>query len=414
VAVEDADVVVGTPAALCGLLDSQPGHVVQKFLGRLVAIVLDELDELIQVEKPKAPKQRFNFQDKGMWPTEALVRRVLRRNAYPHLQILAASATPWKQTTKKLKTLLRQDSHQRFAGKSALQTMTDKTGAELERLEDSELIDAEEVQLLSPTFKHSSGYAALPAAIQHFWWRVSGPSTHVEEVSEALERLQPNSALVFVCPNAMASVEMVVAELQQRGWRNANPLRKTIFKDQAKVKARSKRARYNLRALSREERAGRCSDEFLQVREQTRSGWQGLGGLSYKDAPVFVGAEESHRGIHLDSVEAVLIVGLPKSGSSYVHMAGRTGRLPYPRGVAVLIGYKSTLDKVIGPFCRETRLDPRNAWTSLRDVQLPAIARDMQSPEGEAPDSTGGKEGVSAGSALDDMLGPVGASSMFQ
>jgi len=410
IAVEDADVLVGTPASLCELFDSQPGHVVQNYLSRIVALVLDELDALIRVEKAKVTKHKFNFQDKGMWPTEALVRRVLKRNAYPHLQILAASATPWKQTAKKLRTLLRQDPQQRFEGKGELRTLTDRTGAELGQQDENSLMDMDEVQLHSPTFKHSSGYAALPAAIRHYSWSVPSSSSHVAEVSQALEHLQPNSALIFVCPNAMASVETVVAELQQHGWRNASPLSRSIFKDSPKIKARARKARQKLRALSQEERAGRCSDELLDMRSQTRRGWQGLGGLSYKDAPVFVGAEESHRGIHLDAVEAVLIVGLPKSGSSYVHMAGRTGRLPYPRGFAALIGYPRTLDKVIGPFCRETRLDPRNAWTDLREVTPPAIARDDRSLD----DERGAPKRVSSGSALDDMLGPVGASSVFE
>jgi len=52
-------------------------------------------------------------------------------------------------------------------------------------------------------------------------------------------------------------------------------------------------------------------------------------------APLLITFEENARGIHFDAVEVVFIMGMPSNPSTYLHLAGRTGRQPVLDGTVV-------------------------------------------------------------------------------
>ncbi|KAJ1637842.1 hypothetical protein T492DRAFT_269830 [Pavlovales sp. CCMP2436] len=54
-------------------------------------------------------------------------------------------------------------------------------------------------------------------------------------------------------------------------------------------------------------------------------------------APLLITFEENARGIHFDAVEVVFIMGMPSNPSTYLHLAGRTGRQPVLDGTVVTV-----------------------------------------------------------------------------
>lgn len=59
-------------------------------------------------------KRRARYQNPGCWPTEALLRRLIRNNEVPELQIIAVSATASAKYRAKLFKVLKRDQLGRF------------------------------------------------------------------------------------------------------------------------------------------------------------------------------------------------------------------------------------------------------------------------------------------------------------
>lgn len=193
------------------------------------------------------------------------------------------------------------------------------------------------------------------------YWLVPVHASHSAALVAGLERLKPKSALVFSCPNAMTSTVSIVEDLRSAGWIGAQSLSKELFIDSAhgyagKARSSDERAEY-----SGEDRAWRSVDNYKRVQSVSRGDYSDRV-ANIRDIPVFVSSEESVRGLHLDAVEAVFILGLPKTGFSYIHMAGRTGRLPYKYGTSVLVAQNRELAKVINGFVGETHISD---WKEL-------------------------------------------------
>ena len=56
--------------------------------------------------------------------------------------------------------------------------------------------------------------------------------------------------------------------------------------------------------------------------------------------PVLVASEDSARGLHLDGVDAVLVLARPRSADEYLHLAGRTGRCGAAGEVVSIVTYR--------------------------------------------------------------------------
>ena len=64
--------------------------------------------------------------------------------------------------------------------------------------------------------------------------------------------------------------------------------------------------------------------------------------------PLVVTFEEMARGLHFDAVDAVFIVGIPDSPSTYLHLAGRTGRQPVLQGTVVTLCPGAAHENLLG------------------------------------------------------------------
>jgi hypothetical protein len=60
------------------------------------------------------------------------------------------------------------------------------------------------------------------------------------------------------------------------------------------------------------------------------------------DGYILVVGEDSIRGLHLDSLDTVLIVGRPVGPDEYIHIAGRAGRAGKKGNVITIVGYEQT------------------------------------------------------------------------
>ncbi len=62
--------------------------------------------------------------------------------------------------------------------------------------------------------------------------------------------------------------------------------------------------------------------------------------FSESDGYLLLAVEESVRGIHLDNLDTVIIVGRPKAPDEYVHIAGRAGRAGQSGKVISIVSYE--------------------------------------------------------------------------
>eukprot|EP00419_Tripos_fusus_P012932 CAMPEP_0172660822 /NCGR_PEP_ID=MMETSP1074-20121228/4277_1 /TAXON_ID=2916 /ORGANISM="Ceratium fusus, Strain PA161109" /LENGTH=644 /DNA_ID=CAMNT_0013476471 /DNA_START=73 /DNA_END=2007 /DNA_ORIENTATION=+ len=345
-AIRSASLIIASPTELLEVFDKFDAEDVKELLARVRTCIVDEFDELLP-ERRFEGKRRARYQDPGLWPTEALLKRLIRNNDEPELQIIAVSATAGAPSRAKLSRTLRTDQLGRFD--EPLRIITPQ-GVQQEQMLPSGASashgNLQELRLREPEC------TSLPSGIKHLFWKVNFGGSHAAALSAALHKVKPESALVFVCPNAGESTQLVVEELQDRGWTSSLALTKELFPDSG----HNARSRHKGRV-----RGWRSANKLEELREITREGSHANQG-HYWDAPVIVSAEERVRGLHLDAVEAVFILGLPKSGESYMHMAGRTGRLPHPFGQSVLVANGRELTKVLRKFDSVTGIVD---WTHL-------------------------------------------------
>lgn len=367
----DASVIIGTPTDILEVFDDEDAKEVKDLLGRVEVVILDELDELL-------PKQKFTgrklarYQDPGMWPAEGLLKRLMRNNDRESLQLVAASATAYLSSRLRLEQVMQRDKLKRFpvplprldpqrSTAAVLQAAAAARAAQGDRGDQGD--SDSEVDRRIPG---RSSYRALPAGIQHYTWKVPLSGSHAAAVAAALDILRPESALIFVCPNAGESVKGVVKDLTTAGWSNVDTLSRALFPDSRSTNPGKKASQ-----VKGEAKGWRSANRLVELRDATKRGYSQEGDF-YREAPIFVSAEESVRGLHLDAVEVVFILGLPKTSSSYVHMAGRTGRLPHPYGKAVLVAHGREIAKVTHGFMKEIGISKYKSlgWGSpnLEDV----------------------------------------------
>lgn len=347
--ISEAALVIAQPMELLDVLDKQDEEQQRIFFQRVRGCAIDEFDEQIQVKEYRKKRRTYD-QPLGVWPAAVAINRLLQMNDHPDLQIVAASATYSKGSARKLKEVLGFDPQNRFS-----------RGLKMLRTSRVVRTDTEE-SAGQPVWDKTRGeherFAALPAGIQHAVWKMprSGGS-HSAALVGALEKLQPKSAIVFVCPSAKESIKLIVDDLQESGWEGVRALTESIFPDSKQSQQGNKRGR---KEISAESKSFRSANRLEEMRETTQAGSDG--DIPPLESPVIVCSEASARGLHLDAVQAVFVIGQPSSAASYTHMAGRTGRLPYPYGVSVLVARPREAAKVMNGFRGDTLV---GSWREL-------------------------------------------------
>eukprot|EP00913_Durusdinium_trenchii_P031447 g29442.t1 len=122
--------------------------------------------------------------------------------------------------------------------------------------------------------------------IQHFSWKVPLSGSHAAAVAAALEKLRPESALIFVCPNAEETVKSVVKDLATAGWSNVDALSRMLFPDSRNTAPGKKASQ-----AKGEAKGWRSANRLVDLRDTTRRGYSTEGDF-YREAPIFVSAED--------------------------------------------------------------------------------------------------------------------------
>jgi len=326
-------------------------------------LVLDELDVLLPAKKFTG-KKFFRFQDDGMHPAEALVKTIARRCSRPDLQVVAASATLDKATSRKLERLLRASKVLRVSG-IPIPTVrpADAPGA--------------------PSPSSAERVTLVPGVIQHRVVSLENTKPGVpEERSDPLKALRAaalglgkidsskgGAALVFVCSSSGLKVRVVTRELKRLGF-DAKGLTDALWPDSARsVKSRSPRPRGRRKthseaaeavpveagdgaavatgsdAAAAETTAAPASSSVTLERHALLN--ERLARGSSDDLPLLIVTDQAMtRGLHLDNIRAVFILGGPANPDTYLHLAGRTGRWPRVEGTVVTIARKPDIAKL--------------------------------------------------------------------
>lgn len=282
----EAQCVAGTPKELVETFAGRPRLIAK--LGKAGALILDEVDALL----PPPPKDRRSRASKERTkkkrqPTEKsdaarLTSMVLKANPSVALQIIGASATASRTTRDALRKALREDPYGRFVD-----------GVDVFRAEADD-----------ETLRAKPRAVVVPRVVDHFVATCEkGASLErtMRRAADVLEALRPQSTLVFLAESAGIAVGPACEALRGVLDRPVAALHDVYFRTE-------------------EEDASKIKQTLEKHRRDL------LADFRNRDAPVLVTFEESARGLHFDNCDLVLVVGLPKSPDSYLHLAGRTGR----------------------------------------------------------------------------------------
>jgi len=374
-----ATVLIGTPKELLYVLSEVRGG--SEFLAGdvLSSVILDEVDVLL----PNPPKQlrtaldsagnarketrggkKFNTpQDerrrqeqrrklmaakrKGVefgsdkqivGPTETLLKMIANRRLYtadgstptPY-HVLAGSATASRKTLDRLNKALRdaaQDASQTVEGvwNGNVSPCRPEVSESSESAEDSQPQD------------HTIRAVTVPREVKHQYVRLekdmaSKPAAVLQAVAKATEVLKPKRALLFLCGEFRKQKTAVTNE--KRITPPGKPVRrgrqKTLKQKKAEAAAAARAKAPDTGLSARKACAGLAHFGIEAKPLHVALGLEANARDEEDDdedeiPPFLVTFEGSARGLHLEDVDTVFVVGRPSSAASYLHLAGRVGR----------------------------------------------------------------------------------------
>ena len=360
-----ATVLVGTPAELYDSLQYEGSA----FLGSLSAVILDEVDVLLppspkrlrtaldakggraktaqDERRQKEQKRKINAvkrrgvqldddSNRILSDTERILGLVANSrlvNGVP--QILAGSATASRKTLDRLNQALRTASQGAAVplGNNVKLCRPEEVASE----NDTERGQQQQQQQQQ---QHTIRAVTVPAEVEHRYIELgkdaaSDPTQVLHAVARAVSILKPETSLLFLCGEfgKPTTAEKGAPPREVRGAtsqarRNAKRKADGLYaKMETKNKVTQSKGIQGLSAL----KACKLLSE-LGIAAQPLHVALGLEKQAKtenddEDAPMFlVTFEGSARGLHLDEVDAVFVVGRPTSAASYLHLAGRVGR----------------------------------------------------------------------------------------
>ncbi|KAH8053592.1 helicase [Aureococcus anophagefferens] len=304
--------VAATPSELCAVLEHAPD-----LYGALnvEALVLDELDLLMPARK-FGGKRASRWQDRGRHPAEALAQLVAKRGVET-LQVVAGSATLDRASRKKLDAVLRASPLVR----PPLRTVSlAPAGAVALTVKTSLPLGPKNVRttLTSERLRHCA--VSLPSK--------AGDAAALDAVVDALGALKPARALLFVCSSSGLKVRAVADALGARAAGETVVLNDALFPSSQ----RNRRRGYADADAAEKKRARERAMDSGGRDALSRAGAEELRaalGAATPAAPVVLVADQAvTRGLHVDAVDAVVVLGKPANADTYVHLAGRADRDP--------------------------------------------------------------------------------------
>lgn len=265
------------------------------FLRNVRWLVLDEVDRLLHVKKSRGEGQRFKQHEKPA----AVVTSAVARMSLGRAQVIAVSATvgrPLRRELSRVLGLSNDECPPVIRGSGISNDVND---------EDSDDSD-------KPV--HVGRAVTIPDQVQHYVTTVDSDSSGklLTSAFEVVNRLnkKPRKMLMVLTRGCGMSTKNTIGALKHF---------------QCKPEPVS--------LLDALEADG--SDRMIAIHRQV-SGATGVGETNYfkKDQQeqesggeyLLVTGEDTVRGIHLDGLDVVIVVGQPHGPDEYTHIAGRTGR----------------------------------------------------------------------------------------
>jgi len=414
-----ATVLIGTPAELVGVLSTIKGG--QEFLAGdvLSSVVLDEVDVLLpnapkqlrtaldgagNARKEKRGGKKFNTpQDERrrqeqkrkfmaakrqgiefssdkqiVGPTETILKMIANRRLYTSdgstttssYQVLAGSATASRKTLDRLNKALRDAA---MDASSNVETVWNGQVKPCRPEVSSASSDAPEGQPSEEQQPkgHTIRSVTVPSQVSHRYIRLdkdaaTKPAAVLSAVAKAAEVLKPKRALLFLCgefrkQNAAPPSQNKKAitppgvRIQTRGRQ------KTLKQKMAEARAAAQ-AKQPVRGLSARgacKALGQLGIEAEPLHVALGLEANDSGEEKREDTPHFlVTFEGSARGLHLDDVDTVFVVGRPSSAAAYLHLAGRVGRSSVSDGGDVVVRPGSVVS-----LCTAGSAKELNKWT---------------------------------------------------
>ena len=314
--------------------DEQPPHLaLAECLARDVAtLVLDEVDALVPGKKDFRGKRHWKWLDRGMHPAEGLVKFFARRSARDDFQLLAASATLDQSTRAKLRRQLKPSASLGGAPLAVCSIAAGTAAAAAAAAEEAGGRGVPERLTVVPgCIEHRTvalaelGAAASAAALRRCV-ESEGAKTDGNGESEGAGGSGGGSGLVFVSSRSthLGGAHAVAKELRKLGL-EAQPLSDALWPSSTRaIKRLPKAAQARARAAAAGGAGGAREAATARRAELNAAMRSGAG------RKLLVADAAATRGLHLDGVSRVYVLGLPANADTYLHLAGRTGRWPRP------------------------------------------------------------------------------------
>ncbi|KAL1504084.1 hypothetical protein AB1Y20_010494 [Prymnesium parvum] len=340
-----ARLVVATPPELCALLaDGTPTEaasgsrrLADGLAAGVRALVLDEVDALVPGLKEFRGKRHFKWMDKGMHPAEGVVKMLMRRSTHSDIQVVAASATLDRSTRRKVEKLLRASPVLRAAGRDSFSVASTLTTAGGARTED---MPTERVTLVPEGIAHF----LCPLSIDTTTDGTAAAVAALDKIHRAREGEDDGASLVFVSSRStyLGGAHAIASALRGKGL-EAAALSDALWPGSTRAVKRQPRAkqrqeRFPPRPLGggallpgptasaqvqQSMQSPAAADESVMERRQSLNAQ-----MRGSPSKLVVADAAATRGLHLDAVTRVYILGLPANADSYLHLCGRTGRWP--------------------------------------------------------------------------------------
>jgi len=324
----------------------------QYFLRNVQYLVLDEVDRLLAVKKSRSDKLHERRHEKpAAILTAAMIRHTLGR-----VQIVAASATVGRTLRRELARVMGlppQDCP------PVVVTDGSTTVDEGDNDNDNE---ADETSLPFSSGLSRGRAVTIPSTVEHFVVPVDGTSTGklltaAYRVIQSIEKRDKNGKVEREANNPSKRILMVLTRGFGISTQNAIGALKH-FKCQPDPVSL-------LDALQVDDGAGGGTDRLMETHRQV-SGATGLGVAQQEETVqrqgyLLVTGEDTVRGIHLDGIDVVLVVGRPNGPDEYTHIAGRTGRAGKTGKVVTVVSQENAAALASWERMLECRF---NQWTS--------------------------------------------------
>ncbi|EKX35832.1 hypothetical protein GUITHDRAFT_117980 [Guillardia theta CCMP2712] len=315
----------------------------QQLLGNLEVMVLDEVDKLLNPLNKHAPLKKVKMRKAHPMPTSLMMQRILQhhnRRSLP-LQIVSCSAT--------ISRSLRQELA-RFDESLGMKVLDIVRLSRDDFMTEEELVQQNKLLKKLDTGGQFEAGAIIPPTIKHLYLSIRREEEKYRTLQNLLTAYCPTTPAILFLPNGL-SVNEIIDKMHYSGIERAISIHRALGFDEYDAK----------NATGEPTVSEDIHNELVQRRENLRNS------LAEQDnPPLIIMSESNARGLDF-YFDVVFLWELPREVASYVHMAGRTGRLGRKGKVVTLV--VKDLKKRVGLF--ESHLGVKFKYLADPDTLAP-------------------------------------------